>query len=76
MGDQYIRRLLVNGMMSQLISARRNPEAHSWVTNLLSKKPTKLVAVAMANKVARIAWVVMARGETYRKPHLATEIAA
>ena len=68
MGDRYLRRLLVSGMTSQLQSAQRKPEAHPWVTGLLASKPKKLVAVAMANKAARIAWVVMTRGEVYR-PH-------
>ncbi|MEE8439237.1 MAG: IS110 family transposase, partial [Micropepsaceae bacterium] len=36
--------------------------------SLLERKPTKLVAIALANKAARIAWVIMARGETYRAP--------
>ena len=66
MGDRYLRRLLVSGMTAQLQSARRKPEAHPWVTRLLASKPQKLVAVAMANKAARIAWVIMTRGEVYR----------
>ncbi len=73
MGDRYLRRLLVIGMTSQLHSARRKPEAHPWVTTLLASKPNKLVAVAMANKAARIAWVVMTRGEVYRARRPATE---
>ncbi len=76
MGDRYLRRLLVNGMTSQLRWARRNPDAHPWVANLLRRKPAKLVAVAMADKVARIAWVVMTRGEVYRAPQATTEVAA
>ena len=63
MGDQHIRHLLVSGMTSQLRWARRHPDAHPWVASLLARKPAKLVAVAMANKAARIAWVVMTRGE-------------
>jgi len=66
MGDQHIRRLLVSGMTSQLRWARRYPDAHPWVASLLARKPAKLVAVAMANKAARVAWVVMTRGEVYR----------
>jgi transposase len=67
MGDRYLRRLLVIGMTSQLQAAQRKPETHPWVAGLLaSGKPRKLVAVAMANKAARIAWVVMTRGEVYR----------
>ncbi len=73
MGDQYLRRLLVSGMTSQLQSARRNPNDHPWVIGLLRRKPPKLVAVAMANKAARIAWVVMTRGESYRTHHTETE---
>ncbi len=74
MGDRYLRRLLVSGMTSQLQSVRRKPEAHPWVTGLLaSSKPDKLIAVAMANKAARIAWVVMTRGEVYRARQPATE---
>jgi transposase len=76
MGDQYIRRLLVVGMTSQLQSARRKPDAHPWVIGLLASKPKKLVAVAMANKAARIAWVVMTRGEIYRVRASATTTTA
>jgi transposase len=69
MGDRYLRRLLVNGTTSQLRWARLHPETASpWVVGLLARKPKKLVAVALANKTARIAWVVMARGDTYRAP--------
>ena len=77
MGDRYLRRLLVIGMTSQLQSARRKPEAHPWVIGLLATKPNKLVAVAMANKAARVAWVVMTRGDVYRAPQpLEPEVAA
>jgi transposase len=54
MGDQYLRRLLVVGMTSQLQAVRRTPNAHPWVMGLLASKPSKMVAVAMANKAARI----------------------
>ena len=73
MGDRYLRCLLVNGMTSQLQAARRKPEAHPWVISLLATKPNKLVAVAMANKAARVAWVVMTRGQVYRVAQPATE---
>ncbi len=72
MGDRYLRRLLVSGMTSQLQSVRRHPDRHPWTTGLLHRKPAKLVAVAMANKAARVAWVIMTRGDVYRAPHLAT----
>ena len=76
MGDQYLRRLLVNGMTSQLQSVRRHPDRHPGIIGLLHRKPAKLVAVAMANKTARIAWVVMTREEIYRAPQPATQEAA
>jgi len=76
MGDQYLRRLLVSGMTSQLRSVRRHPDRHPWTTSLLHRKPAKLVAVAMANKAARIAWVVMTREETYRAPQPLNQEAA
>ncbi len=43
----------------------------AWINGLLAKKPAKLVAVALANKMARIAWAVLARKEVYRAPALA-----
>jgi transposase len=72
MGDQYLRRLLVNGMTSLSQSVRRNPDAHPWAASLMRRKPDKLVAVAMANKTARIVWVVMTRNEIYRLPQTST----
>ncbi len=76
MGDQYLRRLLVNGMTSQLRWVRLHPDAHPWAAGLLHRKPAKLVAVAMANKAARIAWVVMTRDEIYGAPQPSTREAA
>ena len=51
--------------------ARQQPQKHPWVIRLLAKKPAKLVAVAVANKMARIAWAIMAKGGHYRAPELA-----
>ncbi len=77
MGDQYLRRLLVTGMTARIGAAVRKPEtADPWLVAMLARKPRKLVAVALANKTARIAWVVMARGESYRKHKPAMQIAA
>jgi transposase len=66
-GDRYLRRLLVVGATAVMRHARDNttPIA-AWVRELLEKKPFRLVSVALANKLARIAWVVLTRGETYR----------
>ena len=69
MGDPYLRTLLVNGATSVVrrITTAEGPTA-IWIRRLLEKKPTRLVTVAIANKTARIAWAVMARGEDYRRP--------
>jgi transposase len=69
-GDRYLRRLLVAGGMSVIRHARTHPDKHPWVIKLLAKKPAKVVAVALANKMARIAWAVLAKGESYRAPAL------
>jgi transposase len=67
MGDRYIRRLLVQGAISAIHWGRRKPGfAESWIGQLLARKPMRLVAVALANKIARIAWALLAHGQTYR----------
>ncbi len=64
-GNSMLRRLLVLGATSRLRNARRNPEASDWATRLLARRPFKVAAVALANKMARIAWALLARGGTY-----------
>lgn len=72
MGDGYLRRLLVVGATSVIRRADTNPSATgAWLRSLLATKSKRLTTVAMANKTARIAWAVMARGETYRAPAMA-----
>jgi transposase len=67
MGDRYVRQLLVIGATAVIRFARNKPTAlTSWVNRLLDKKPARLVSVALANKMARIAWAVMVREENYR----------
>jgi transposase len=63
-GDGYLRRLLVNGAMSVLCSKRAKQDP--WLVKLLASKPLKVVAIALANKMARIAWAVMMRQEDFR----------
>ena len=66
-GDHSIRRLLVLGATSVIRRARtRAPGDAEWLKALLARKPARLVTVALANKMARIAWAVLARGEVYR----------
>ena len=70
MGDAYIRTLLVVGAIAVIRYAKKDSSAKSaWVRRLLEKKPVRVVAVALANKMARIAWAVMIRKENYRAAH-------
>lgn len=67
MGDRYLRSLLVVGATAVLRYAKAGgSSSRIWAEALLTKKPFKLVAVALANKTARIAWAVMVRGEVFR----------
>jgi transposase len=54
-GDPYLRRILIVGAHSVLQRAVQNPEKYPWLTQLLARRPFKIVAVALANKMARIA---------------------
>jgi len=65
-GDRYLRRTLIVGAFAVLRRARAHPEKYPWVTQLLVRKPAKVVAVAMANKTARIAGAVLTKKESYR----------
>jgi transposase len=69
-GDQYLRRILVVGAHAILKRVRLHPEKYPWLTQLLARKPFRVVAVALANKMARVAWVLLAKGGTYRAPAL------
>ncbi len=70
-GDQYLRRMLVVGAHAVLKLARQKPEKYPWLTRLLARRPFRVLAVALANKMARIAWALLAKGGTYRMPVLA-----
>src|SRR5213078_1719924 len=59
-GDRYLRRILVVGAISVLRRAKLNPEKYPWLTQLLARRPFKVVAIALANKMARIAWALLA----------------
>jgi transposase len=67
MGDRTLRRLLIIGANAVVRWAVRNPPpAGSWLAKMLARKPRQLVAVALAGKMARIAWALMAKGGMYR----------
>jgi len=68
-GDEDLRRLLVLGATAVIQQAQaKRGRATPWLLGLLSRKPKKLAAVALANKMARIVWAMMVSGETYRRP--------
>ena len=69
-GDRYLRRILVVGAHSVLRRAKFHPEKYPWLTQLLARRPFRVVAVALANKMARIAWALLAKGGTFRAPQL------
>lgn len=67
MGQRDIRRLLITGAMSVVSSPKRSPEG-SWLRKMLEKKPRLMVAVALANRMARQLWAMLVKGEDYRDP--------
>ncbi len=68
-GDKYLRWLLVAGAMSVIRQGRkRNFEKNPWLADLVHRKSTKVAAVALANRIARTAWALLATGESYRQP--------
>jgi len=71
-GNERLRQLLVVGAMAVIRFAKPGSKtASAWLLQLLERKPRKLCAVALANKMARIIWAMMARGEAYRRQPVA-----
>ena len=70
-GDRYLRRLLVIGATAVVRQARLHPHKHPWIVGCWPRNQPRLVAVAVANKMARIAGAIMAKGGNYRAPELA-----
>jgi transposase len=72
MGQRDLRRLLITGAIGVVRwAARRGVTSGSWLGRMMSKKPRMLVAVALANRMARVAWAIMAKGGIYRDPAIA-----
>lgn len=74
-GDEMLRSVLVVGATALLQHLRTGRSRHvsPWLLGLLQRKRPKLVAVALANKIARIAWKLMVTGETYHRPEGQTQ---
>ena len=66
-GDRYLRSLFVAGALAIIRYAKIHGAKHRpWLSALLARRPTKVAAIALANKIARVAWAVMAKGERYK----------
>jgi len=68
-GDRYLRSLFTAGALAVIRYAKIHGTDHRpWLTRLLARRPTKVAAIALANKLARMAWAMMARNERYQEP--------
>jgi transposase len=67
-GNRQLRTLLIVGATSIVKLAKRGVKLPAWLTGLILRKPFKLVAVALANKIARTIWALLVKGGTYKKP--------
>ena len=65
-GNRYLRRLLYFGAMAQISARRSGRPCDDWLWHMLEKKPVKVVAVALANRMARVVWALIRTGESYR----------
>ncbi len=75
-GDERLRQLLVVGATSVVKQARAKDRGPAWLRTLLQRKPPKLAAVALANKMARIAWKLMTTGESYDSARIDAQMRA
>jgi transposase len=68
-GDRYLRGLFTAGALAVIRYAKIHGTKHRpWLAALLARRPTKVAAIALANKLARMAWAMMAKGESYKEP--------
>jgi hypothetical protein len=69
-GNRHLRWLLVAGAMAVIRYARQHGTKRLWFVRLMGRRPVKVAAVALANKIARMAWAMMVRGERFNEPKL------
>jgi transposase len=69
-GNRYLRSMLTVGALAVIRYAEQHGTKRPWIVQLLTRRPVKVAAIALANKMARMAWAIMAKGERYREPVL------
>jgi transposase len=68
-GDRYLRSLFTTGALAVIRYAKLHGAEHRpWLAALLARRPTKVAAIALANKIARMAWAMMSKGDRYMEP--------
>jgi len=76
-GNGYLRKLLVHGARAVLqFRDKQSPGLRAWLGQLVSRAHRNVVTIALANKMARMAWALLAKGETYRPPSMANNMEA